>query len=214
MDDAPIKLRDTAPLGSGSSHSVYEHPHDPGALIKLPLDHTSHIKFRFYERRHRMTVARAEARKHLISGQIPLARYLGRVETDLGPGYVIERISDADGRLAMTAHAYLCAHGVDDAFLTALNDFLATLYTLNVVCADITLRNVAVIEGTRGLELTLVDGLGDRVIPLRVWIPPMNRYRLNRRLRRIGKGMCLEWDGHAYRRAASTDQMRAEYRPT
>lgn len=113
----------------------------------------------------------------------------------------------------MTAHAYLCDHGVDDRFLSALNTFLDTLITLNVVCADITLRNVAVINGVDGgLKFILVDGLGDRVIPLRVWIPPMNRYRLDRRLRRIGKSIGLQWEGHAYRRAASTDEMRTEYR--
>ena len=124
MDDRFVNLRGTEPLASGSSHSVYRHPQDSGALIKLPREQTSHIKFRFYERRHRMTVVRAKARKHLISGRFPLALYLGRISTDLGPGYLIERISDAEGGLAMTGHDYLCAHGVDDAFVSALNTFL------------------------------------------------------------------------------------------
>ncbi|NKB29272.1 MAG: hypothetical protein GKR99_17635 [Rhodobacteraceae bacterium] len=196
--DQIIHLSDTPPIGAGSSHFVFEHPDDPDGLIKLPQPIISTLKFRFYERRHRVTAQRALDRQNLISGRVPVALYRGRVETDLGPGYVVERINDGVGNLAQTCEQYRHAGKLEPAILAALNTYVEKMLTLGIVCGDITLKNLAIRTEADGYEIIQVDGLGDRVIPLRAWVPSVNRLRTHRRFDRIAKNIGLVWNGRMF----------------
>ncbi len=193
-----IHLSDIAPIGAGSSHFVFEHPDDPDGLIKLPQPIISNMKFRFYEHRHKVTAEKALARRDLITGRVPLALYRGRVDTDLGPGYVVERIDDGHGALAKTCEQFRHVGKLDPEVLAALNTYVDKMLTLGIVCGDITLKNLAIRESDGGYEVIQVDGLGDRVIPLRAWVPSINRLRTGRRFNRIANSIGLGWNGRIF----------------
>ena len=193
-----IQLSDTAPIGAGSSHFVFDHPEDPNGLIKLPQPIISNLKFRFYEHRHKITANKALSRQHMIDGRVPVALYRGRVETDLGPGYVVERIDDANGGLAQTCEQYRNAGNLESTVIAALNTYVEKMLTLGIVCGDITLKNLAIRPAGDGFEVIQVDGLGDRVIPLRAWVPSINRLRTSRRFDRIANNIGVSWNGKAF----------------
>ena len=95
----PLVLSDTAFLGKGCHKNVYVDPEDATKCIKIPYS---------FEGQHdidRELSYRSYRDKHNQSTPI-IAKYYGTVATDLGTGYVFDRICDYDGHISTTLRDY------------------------------------------------------------------------------------------------------------
>lgn len=100
-----IFLSEDLLIGKGTHKSTYIDPVDEKRCIKVPftvpdIDLERELKYRESRKRRKLT------------SQL-LPEYYGKVETNIGTGYVFERIKDFDGKTSLT---------IWDLFENALND--------------------------------------------------------------------------------------------
>lgn len=126
--------------------------------------------------------------------KVPLALVGEVVLTDQGLGQVVERITDGQGGLARRLRDFIgTPGGLDDIQLDALNDFVSDIYALGVNVPDISSDNI-VWDGLMK-RFVMIDGFGDKTfIPIREWLPVLNRRRTDARLARIGRSPALCWE--------------------
>ncbi|OZI39569.1 hypothetical protein CEG14_08230 [Bordetella genomosp. 1] len=195
----PIDLSGATPLAQGGDRYVFQHPHEPGLLIKV-MDMQARAVYlqarpfkRWYKQFQRESAYRVylnEFSEYVCtttrpSGvwQVPMARILGAAQTSLGLGLLVERISDGNGGLAPTV-ADLARQGRFTVTLAAkLDEFFADLADAHLVIHDMSASNVACgynAEGRPGLYL--VDGFGVLpLIPIHAWSRLLNRRRVMRK---------------------------------
>lgn len=195
----PIDLSGATPLAQGGDRYVFQHPHEPGLLIKV-MDMQARAVYlqarpfkRWYKQFQRESAYRVylnEFSEYVCtttrpSGvwQVPMARILGAAQTSLGLGLLVERISDGNGGLAPTV-ADLARQGRFTVTLAAkLDEFFADLADAHLVIHDMSASNVACgynAEGRPGLYL--VDGFGVLpLIPIHAWSRWLNRRRVMRK---------------------------------
>ncbi|MCL6282741.1 PhoP regulatory network YrbL family protein [Ruegeria sp. 2012CJ41-6] len=203
-------LSDLEPVASGGHRTVYACPGEPDLLIKIkPIreyyaNHTwaKRLAWKLFpDSVHRNTLKEIECELKTalkVGSEIartPLARSLGVVQTDLGPGSVFERITSKTGELA-THLSSICHDGqLSDAMLRDLNDLVGRLFHLQVVARDIHEANI--VYGHRGevQGFFLIDGYGERnMIPLRSMSRRLNDRSLNKQMRNIATRTGLIWD--------------------
>ncbi len=92
--DKKIFLDETLLIGKGGHKDVYIHPQDPSRCIKINTrsddDHKKEMSYR-----------KSRERRHLPPSSL-LVQYYGAVDTNLGEGYVFERVFDYDGSTSKT----------------------------------------------------------------------------------------------------------------
>ena len=119
-----LVLAGREPLAVGHLRSVYQHPQHADELIKLMrsdvVEKRWNARGRWLKRlprtRHYIGYLRElkeyiAARALSDSGDLPIVRMIGLVETDLGLGLVSEKVVDADGALAPTLAAVYAKRG-------------------------------------------------------------------------------------------------------
>ncbi|KUJ79132.1 hypothetical protein AVO44_11100 [Ruegeria profundi] len=127
--------------------------------------------------------------------QLPLARSFGVVQTDVGPGLVVERIQSEDGQLARQL-SWVCEQGtLSDEVLNQLNSFVKSLFQLQIVGRDIHPENIVYGLRNQTKMFVLIDGFGERnVIPLRTLSRRLNDRSLSRQMQYIADRTGLIWD--------------------
>ena len=76
-----------------------------------------------------------------------------------------------------------------------LNEFIDTLFSLNVNVPDLSSENI-VFDEVRN-RFVLIDGYGDKtLIPIREWCRPLNQKRLFSRFSEMTGAGYLKWDPH------------------
>ena len=89
-----IILNENLLIGKGRNKAVYLHPNNPDRCIKINVrssdDHLTEMGYR-----------KSRKRRHLPESSL-LVRYYGAVETNLGEGFVFERVHDYDGAMSIT----------------------------------------------------------------------------------------------------------------
>lgn len=211
-----VALSGQDPVAKGRVRSVFAFPGHPDLLIKVAtLQNPKHdyslgkrlARRLFPDSTHRNTLKEIECELMAalkigtgIAGS-PLARCLGVVQTDRGPGVVVERISGPDGNLAPHLQQLTKAGGMNDAVLEELNVFARKLFDLQIVARDIHNKNI--VYGHRGgvPAFFLIDGYGERnVVPLRSMSRALNDRSLHKRLDLIAQKTRLVWhrDRHAF----------------
>jgi len=119
----------------------------------------------------------------------------GYADTPLGRGLVAEHVRNADGTTSETLASYVQKHG-PSKILPALDTLFEQLARFHVVAKDPHAENIVVRElDGGGLELVVIDGLGDNnVIPFATISKTLNRNKLmrkkqslRRRVLRMGK---------------------------
>ncbi len=204
-----LHLTDHDLVATGGHRNVYACPDHPDLLVKVTRPRTRRNRSfskRLVRRllpdstyRNALKELECEMKAALKSGldvaRLPLARSFGVVQTDVGPGVVVERMDGADGALAHDLKA-LCAQGpLDPETLAKLNSFVQKLFDFQIVGRDIHAQNV--VYGLRDdvPMFVLIDGYGERnLVPLRSLSRRLNDRSLNKQMQLIATQTGLHWD--------------------
>lgn len=204
-----LRLSDQEPLAKGGHRNVYAYPDQPALLIKVTRPRTRRNRSfskRLVRRilpdtafRNALKEIECEMKAALKSGdeiaQLPLARSFGVVQTDVGPGVVVERIQSGDGQLANHLLSMCQQQELSDQMLGDLNRFVGKLFELQIVGRDIHAENI--VYGLRGQTrmFLLIDGYGERnLVPLRSLSRRLNDRSLNKQMQQIADRTGLVWD--------------------
>ena len=193
----PLRLADRSPLASGRERLVFRHPHVRGVAVKVIRAELREAKWGgvapWHRRRSRLrhyTLFMRELREYLAlrvripAGDLPVARVIGLVETDLGLGLLTELLERDGGGIAPTLRELIDTSGPTGELHLAVEEFGRTLLSAGVVVNDINDTNLVARQGPAGkLQLVLVDGFGDKnLIPLLSMSRTLNRRNTRRRL--------------------------------
>ncbi|MDY1549756.1 YrbL family protein [Luteibacter sahnii] len=175
-----ISLQGAAPIAVGHRRHVYQHPDDPGLLIKVMRadNRPRHWYHAPWYRRLARTGPYATymrefteclASRRYAKEPSPLVRIVGLVDTDIGLGLVAERVVGRDGGLAPSLAAMVREQGMTPAIASLINRLFDEVLRHYVIVSDLRAENV--VHGTDsagGPRLVIVDGFG-----------PTNRLPLN-----------------------------------
>lgn len=194
-----IALSHREPFARGRKRLVFEHPDDPGLVIKV-----FRPKFaapapgwapwqglrRYYVCVHMVL---REMREHIEArrdgGVLPsfVPRIVGLADTDLGLGVVVEAARGGDGGFAPTLKSMLQAGQVDAQAVADLRRFCAEIEACELVIGDMHAGNVVyACDADGGARFMLVDGLGDKtLVPLLKMSRLLARRARRRKTRRL-----------------------------
>lgn len=197
------------PVASGGHRDVYACPGQSHLLIKVtrPRKRPNRSYTKRLIRwllpdsvyRNALKEIECEMKAALKSGtdiaQLPLARCFGIVQTDIGPGILVERIASGDGGLADHLSS-LCQQGpLSNELLRELNNFAQSLFRLQIVARDIHESNIVYGLRNQTRMFFLIDGYGERnLIPLRTLSRRLNDRSLNKQMNGIAERVGLIWD--------------------
>lgn len=197
-----VKLKGQVPVGSGSLQRVYQHPGDPDCLIKImQLDKARERArrkfgnlriqrtFGFYNAWVRELNSYIAMRSRSPDGECPefMQRYYGVVETDLGLGLLVGKVTDRDGNLAPPLRSVVERYGFTDDLRRKLADLQARIEALNLVTTDISPGNILLgWSRSHGDHLVVIEGFGaNTLIPVKSMVPFLNRRSIRRHFARI-----------------------------
>jgi hypothetical protein len=195
-----LRLSGTEPIAVGHLRSVYQHPHRASELIKVmradAIEKRWNAPNRWAKRlpraRHYVQYLRelkefVVARARAPDIDVPIARMLGVVDTDLGLGLVSEKVVDANGALAPTLADVYAKRGFTPELDAALAKFSADLLAANTIVGDMHAWNIVYGSDSRGgPRLVMIDGFGEKhAIPVSSVSRAINRYRTKRLLKRM-----------------------------
>ena len=154
-------------IGSGGHQATYIHPIDPTKCIKIPyIQDDGDVR---KEMHYRQVCAKKLAKSRLVT------EFFGTVDTNLGLGYVFERVFDYNGKTSRDMKKFLpktrpdteTLHRIWTILLTFKSDFLRE----SIAIVDTDIENFMVQEPSRGVfRVRIVDNIGTPVlIPLVYW---------------------------------------------
>lgn len=183
-DDVPdlIVLKNQTPLAGGHTQSVYQHPTDPDLLIKvrklekLQRTYDRKIGGRIgYKRKHGLYTTWMRELEHYFSvylrlGYHPqfLQRYYGVIDTDLGLGLVVGKVTDRAGRLAPMVRDVILRTGLTADLREKVTELHRQVNELRISTTDVSANNIVYgWNETAGDHLVMIEGLGvNTFIPL------------------------------------------------
>jgi len=195
-----LTLSSVEPIAVGHLRSVYQHPLHANELIKVMRSDAVEKRWnapgrwakRLPRTRHYVQYLR-ELREFIVARarapevDVPIARMIGVVDTDLGLGLVSEKVVDASGALAPTLAAVYAKRGFTPELDAALAKFSLDLLAANVIVGDMHAWNIVLGSDSRGgPRLVMIDGFGEKhAIPVSSMSRTINRYRTKRLLKRM-----------------------------
>jgi hypothetical protein len=116
-----------------------------------------------------------------------LSRIFGLIETDMGPGLLVEKITGADGTPATQLKELLKQGPLSDSLKDKLRQLMDDLARHEVVLNDLGLRNMVLATEPSGeSRFVLIDGFGERaLIPLCSMSRRFNRFNTRRKFRKL-----------------------------
>lgn len=170
-------------IGSGGHQATYIHPIDATKCIKIP--HLPDDKDVRKEMRYRESCAKKLENSRLVT------EFFGTVETNLGLGYVFERVLDYDGKTSKNLKDFLPKTKPDAKTLqriwTVLLNFKSDFLRENIAIVDTDIENFMVQESAPGaFRVRIVDNIGTPVlIPLVYWFEFAAAWKAKRYWNRI-----------------------------
>ena len=159
-----LKVNEELFIGSGGHQATYIHPLDATKCIKIPhMKDDGDVK---KEMRYRKACADRLANSKLIT------EFFGTIDTNLGLGYVFERVLDYNGKTSLDMKKFLPKTKPDAKTLqqiwTMLLNFKSDFLKENIVIVDTDIENFMVQESAPGVyRVRIVDNIGTPVlIPL------------------------------------------------
>jgi hypothetical protein len=199
-----LEVARETPIAVGHLRSVYQHPHDASALIKVMRADAVETRWnapgrwakRLPRARHYVQALR-ELKEFIVARarapeiDVPIARMLGLVDTDLGLGLISEKVVDASGALAPTFASVYAKKGMTPELDAALATFARDLLAANVIVGDMHAWNIVYGSDSRGgPRLVMIDGFGEKhAIPMSSMSRTINRHRTKRLLKRMVEQM-------------------------
>ena len=199
-----MKLSDAPVIAKGNRQYIFAHPSEPALLVKVPqpgtFDTYGHIpKTGWFARRFsRATMYRdfvrefreyieLKARYQEPGVLLPICAVHGTVPTDLGLGFVYERISDPDGSLPPTLKELIDTGRLDAWHMSLLNTFFDTLIAHDVLISNKNLKNIIFQTESAGHgRFVWIDSFGcKQVIPILKWSKWLNKFNLERKRKQI-----------------------------
>ena len=170
-------------IGAGGHNATYIHPIDKTKCIKIPHDpNDGDVK---KEMRYRRMCAKKLAKSRLVT------EFFGTIETNLGLGYVFERVLDYNGQTSKDLRDFLPKNKPDATTLqriwTILLNFKSDFLRENIAIVDTDITNFMVQEATKGsFRVRIVDNIGTPVlIPLVYWFEFAAAWKAKRYWNRI-----------------------------
>ena len=155
-------------IGSGGHQATYIHPIDPRKCIKIP--HTADDGDVRKEMRYREICASKLEKSRLIT------EFFGTVDTNLGLGYVFERVFDYNGQTSLDMKKFLSKNRLPDTktlqrLWTILLNFKSDFLREKIAIVDADIENFMVQEPSPNVfRVRIVDNIGTPVlIPLIYW---------------------------------------------
>jgi hypothetical protein len=198
---ALVVLKTETPLAVGRTQAVYQHYQDPNLLIKVRrLDRLQRVYDRKiggligYKRPHGLYTTWMRELEHYFSvclrlGYRPqfLQEYHGIVQTDLGLGMVVRRVTDRAGALAPTLQKVVLRTGLTADLRAKVDDLLRQVNELRISTNDISIANIVYgWNETAGDHLVLIEGIGvNTIIPIARYSNYLNVRSNNRHFARV-----------------------------
>lgn len=191
---APLSLSKLKPFGIGGRRLCFVHPLEPAKCIKvLRQDERRTVRNKHskvparFRRKYDNNAHEQEELESVFRRVGPAAaqclpRCYGYVETDLGPGLVLDLIRDHDGGISRSIRE-LITNGQDLAALRpAFDAFAAFFLRHRIVTRQILDHNIAARQGADGnWSLFLIDGLGNPAwLPVASWVPALAERKIRR----------------------------------
>jgi hypothetical protein len=175
-------LKDQTPIAAGATQTVYQHPNDPTLLIKVRKLETLQRAYNRkiggmigYRRRHGLHTTWMRELEHYFSVRLRLGyhpqflqHYHGVIDTDLGLGLVVGKVTDRTGALAPILGDVALRSGVTPELRQSVNELLQQLNELRISTTDISVRNIVCgWSEAAGDHLVMIEGIGvNTFIPL------------------------------------------------
>jgi len=196
-DPSILKLTDQQPFAIGGRRLCFVHPLEPDKCIKV-LRHDDQRTVRLQSKKKSFLFSlrreydnNAHEKQILdrlmqsigpdMSHHLPLC--YGYVETDLGPGLVLDLVRDHEGPISRSLRELISVGFELEQFRPAfkeLEDFFVKHVILTRAVLD---HNITVQHRADGSwRMVVIDGLGDPAfLPLARWIPAIGRAKMRRR---------------------------------
>ncbi len=162
-----LEIKQELFIGAGGHNATYIHPIDKTKCIKIP--HTPDDGDVKKEMRYRKMCAKKLEKSRLVT------EFFGTIETNLGLGYVFERVLDYNGKTSKDLKDFLPKARPDTQTLqriwTILLNFKSDFLRENIAIVDTDITNFMVQEPAPGAyRVRIVDNIGTPVlIPLVYW---------------------------------------------
>ena len=194
-----ISLKNREWLDQGANRVCYLHPDDPGKVLKIikPWKQARHKRKEapWYKRLRpsacfddnvqelkalQWIEKKKDAHRHF-------PRCYGMVETDLGEALCVEYVhSGAEGNKCLSLEQYLALNGFTGEIMKALDELCGFLYDNLIVTRDLRTFNIMVRYTEEGIDLVIVDGLGNpEFIPVSNVVPQFGKSKIRRKLNRF-----------------------------
>jgi hypothetical protein len=113
---------------------------------------------------HEFLVALANA----TGEPLPIPRIYGILETDLGPGLAVEKVTNGSGEIAPNYEAELLRTGDREKYERLLVELVENINRHRIVLTELKNSNILCVREANGAErLILIDGFGDSsLIPI------------------------------------------------
>lgn len=153
-----INLKREYYLGKGRERACYLHPDDDSKVIKVvykPLENLNQNQLEY------------EYLKYLEKKDISfshLSKCYGKVQTNLGEGYIFERIKDYDGETSISFKSVVMNGFISKNLeIELLNELKKYLLDNNIIFVDVALSNVFCQKISEdNYKLVLTDGIGGK----------------------------------------------------
>ena len=184
--DDGIQLDPKGYVGKGNGPLVFNHPSDPSILLKIPRDRKrlklrsritaslrpSKRRYGTYREWHREYEEYIAAVRK--AGGLPqcLPQPRGFVQTNLGPAYAVEKVSDENStEMALTVEGYLKDYDAQD-LRGVIDTFFEDIERYRIIFFDMKLYNLCVVRDASGKPIRIVgiDSIGEAtVLQVRKW---------------------------------------------
>ena len=165
-------------IGSGGHQATYIHPIDAKKCIKIP--HSKDDGDVRKEMRYRKSCAEKLEKSVLVT------KFFGTIDTNLGLGYVFERVIDFDGKTSRDMKKFL-PNSPPELVKNVLMTFKADFLRENIAIVDTDIENFMVQEiSPKNYRVRIVDNIGTPVlIPLVYWFEFAAAWKAKRYWNRI-----------------------------
>lgn len=214
-----IILKDRVPFAAGSTQLVFEHPHDPRLLIKIRnIERLKKARRRKIagilglKRKHGLYTTWMRELEHYFAVRVRLARhpeflqhYHGVVDTDLGLGMVVGKVTDRAGNIAPPLGQVIKERGFTADMRAKLLEMLRQTNELGISTNDISPWNIVCgWDEAVGERFVLIEGIGvNTFIPLARFSRRLNIVSNNRHFARAIR-LSEELDRRRLAQAANT----------
>lgn len=176
-------LNDTQLLGRGHHKAAYRHPDDFGLCIKIPYETPD------YDLKRELLYRKVRKWRELPSSV--LTEYYGTVDTNLGVGYVFERMMDCDGNPSISLQEFLNGKTLNAEQEKFISELLRQLHRKEleeeIITSDTNPENFYIQQKEPGMYcLRIIDNIGSPAfIPVIYFIPLLARQHVEKYWKRF-----------------------------